>query len=171
MNLRVLGTVSRTHGLKGAFKLNITVGGDPELEKDEPVFIRLQGGPVPFFVQEYSRSSANTVILKVDDVESIEAAGKFVGCEVSLPEERFADDTSEDPADLIGYRVTDIHQGAIGKISGIMQLPQHRVLEVEKEGKQILIPYADEVVKRIDRMEKTVTVETPEGLIALYMDL
>lgn len=169
MNLRSLGTVTRSHGLKGAFKINITVEGDPQLKENEPIFIRLQGGSVPFFVQEVFMRSANSVVVKVEDVDSIEATDRFIGKAVELPTEQFSEPEQDDPNSLIGFAVHDINHGAIGIISGVMPLPQHPVLEVEKDGKEILIPYVEDVIIEIELQKKQVNVETPDGLIDLYL--
>ena len=170
MNLRSLGTVSRSHGLKGAFKINITVEGNPQLEENEPIFIQLQGGSVPFFMEEVFMRTARSVVVKVEDVESIEATESLVGKEILLPSDKFSEPEKDDPNTLIGLEVHDVNHGVIGKISGIMSLPQHAVLEVENGDKQILIPYVDDIVTDIDLKKKCVTVETPDGLIALYLD-
>ena len=37
------------------------------------------------------------------------------------------------------------------------------------EGKEILIPLHDNFLKEVNRKEKKIIVETPEGLIDLYM--
>jgi len=170
VNLQVFGTITRSHGLKGAFKINITVGGTPELKKNEPIFIQLLDGSVPFFLEEVFMQSTNSVVVKVEDVETIEATERLVGKAVLLPEEKFPKLERSNPNSLIGFEVHDVVHGAIGKVVGIMPLRQHPIIEVEKDGKQILIPYVEEIVIDVDAEKKRVTVETPDGLIALYLD-
>ncbi len=170
MNLRVVGTVSRSHGLKGAFKVNITVEASPQFEENEPVFIQLQGEPVPFFVEEISSASSNSIVLKVEDLDAIEATDRFIGLEILLPSGKVPKTLKDEAHSIIGFEVYDIHHGQIGKILGIMQLPKQSVLEVEKEGKQILIPFVEEVVIEVDEENQSVKVETPDGLVDLYMN-
>ncbi|MDX1317254.1 MAG: 16S rRNA processing protein RimM, partial [Xanthomarina gelatinilytica] len=43
------------------------------------------------------------------------------------------------------------------------------LFEIDREGIEILIPMNDEFIHKIDRANKTVFVETPEGLIELYI--
>lgn len=168
-DLKVLGTISRSHGLKGAFKLNILVEECPQLEKEEPVFIQLQGGPVPFFVEEFSIQSNTTALLKVDDVDTIEGSEKLVGKEVWLPIDRFSEfDQLGKADDMVGFEVHDINHGYLGKISAIMHMQQHPILEVRKEEVEILIPYVEEIVKEVDAKQRKVVVETPDGLIGIY---
>ncbi len=170
MNLRVVGTVSRSHGLKGAFKVNITVEASPQFEENEPVFIQLQGEPVPFFVEEISSASSNSIVLKVEDLDTIEATDRFIGLEILLPSGKVPRTLKDEAHSIIGVEVYDIHHGQIGKILGIMHLPKQSVQEEEKEGKQILIPFVEEVVIEIDDENQSVMVETPDGLVDLYMN-
>ena len=37
------------------------------------------------------------------------------------------------------------------------------------DGVEILIPINDEFIKEVDRKNKTIVVDTPEGLIDLYL--
>ena len=44
------------------------------------------------------------------------------------------------------------------------------MFEIEKDGKDILIPVNDQFIVKVDRIKKTIIVDTPEGLINLYLD-
>jgi len=170
VELRVLGTIGRSHGLNGALKVNITADAEYLLEKGEPVFVRLQGGPVPFFVQEIHQANENNLVIKFDDVDDIAKTDRFIGAEVLLPEECFQSSDELDAEMIIGFSVTDIHHGHIGVVSGIMQLPQQAVLELQFNGKEILVPFVDGIIRSIDSSARTVEVETPDGLIDLYLN-
>ena len=61
-------------------------------------------------------------------------------------------------------------KGAIGQVAGVMETAQHPILEVEFEDKLILIPWVKEIVKEIDDKAKTIKVESPDGLIDLYIN-
>lgn len=169
-DLKVLGTISRSHGLKGAFKVNVYAKGVPELEEGEPVFIRLQGGPVPFFVEECSMSSAEKMVLKVEDVNSLEAADKLAGSEILLEASRFDDSAPDTSEELLGFTVNDAEKGNIGTVSGFMDSPQHPILEVAFEDKTILIPWVEEIIKEVEVEKKVVSIEAPDGLIDLYIN-
>ena len=40
---------------------------------------------------------------------------------------------------------------------------------IDRNGTEILIPMNDEFIKQVDKPNKTIHVETPEGLIDLYL--
>lgn len=142
----------------------------PALEKDEPVFIQLQGGPVPFFVEECSQASHDILLMKIEDVDTIEQADKLVGTEVFIESKKFDGIETEATEGLVGYAVTDLEKGAIGTVAGVMETAQHPIIEVEFEDKMILIPWVKEIVKEIDDKAKTILVEAPDGLIDLYVN-
>lgn len=169
-DLKVLGTVVRSHGLKGAFKVNVHATGVPDIEEGEPVFIRLQGGPVPFFVEECSANTSDRMVLKVEDVNTLEQAEKLLGSEILLELERFDDGTPDTSEELIGFTVIDAEKGNIGTVSGFMDTPQHPILEVAYEDKTILIPWVEEIVKEVEVEKKVISVEAPDGLIDLYIN-
>ncbi len=169
-DLKVLGTISRSHGLKGAFKVNVYAKGVPELEEGEPVFIRLQGGPVPFFVEECSVNSPDKMVLKVEDVNTLEAADTLVGSEMLLEASRFDDSAPDTSEELLGFTVNDAEKGNIGTVSGFMDSPQHPILEVAFEDKTILIPWVEEIIKEVEVEKKVISIEAPDGLIDLYIN-
>ena len=169
-NLKVLGTVTRSHGLKGFFKVNIHSAGMHPIEKDEPVFIQLQGGPVPFFVEECSAASHDVWTMKLEEIDSLEAADKFVGKEMLMQEASFVGIKTEATNELVGFRVEDFKKGDIGLVSGILETAQHPVLEIDFEDKLILVPWVDAIVKEIDMDARTIKIEAPDGLIDLYLE-
>jgi 16S rRNA processing protein RimM len=169
-DLKVVGTITRSHGLDGSLKVNVQITGFPALERDEPVFILLQGGPVPFFVEECNQVSSGKLVLKLEDVDSLEQAEKLVGNEVLL--ERAKLDAPEHDAsnELIGCKVVDSKKGEIGSVSGIMDNPQHPILEIEFNGKTILVPWVEEIITAVDIGGRIISISAPDGLIDLYIN-
>lgn len=169
-DLKVLGTITRSHGLQGSVRVNLHVSGVPELEQDEPVFILLQGGPVPFFVEECSLAAQNRMVLKLDSVNSVEEADKLSGKEILLDRSRFNAPEQDASNELIGFAVSDKEKGPIGKVSGIMETAQHPILEVESEGKAILVPWVEEIITKVDVEGQKIDIVAPDGLIDLYLN-
>jgi 16S rRNA processing protein RimM len=170
VDLKVLGTITRSHGLKGAFKVNLHTAGIQPIESEEPVFIQLQGGPVPFFVEECSAASHNVWTMKIEGIDSLEQAEKFIGREIFIEEQRFAGIKTDATDELVGYRVIDAEKGDIGLVSGILETAQHPVLEIDQDDKQILVPWVDAIVKDIDDEKRVIQIEAPDGLIDLYIN-
>lgn len=169
-DLKVVGTITRSHGLQGSIKVNLHVAGVPVLEKDEPVFILLQGGPVPFFVEDSRQTGRDKLVLKLEDVDLLEQAEKLAGNELLI--ERAKLDVPEKDASnsLFGFNVFDVERGAIGEVSGVMDNPQHPILEVAFQGKTILVPWVDGIIDDVDENGRLIKISAPEGLIDLYLN-
>ncbi|AOM83209.1 16S rRNA processing protein RimM [Salisediminibacterium beveridgei] len=79
------------------------------------------------------------------------------------------DDLAEDEFyyhEIIGLDVVDINQGHIGKVKEILSPGANDVWVVQRlKGKDVLIPYIENVILKVDLSEKQVTVEIPEGLM------
>ena len=59
--------------------------------------------------------------------------------------------------------------GPIGIIKEISDQGAQAIFQIDHEGTEVLIPITDNFVKKVDRKKKTILVETPEGLIDLYL--
>ena len=71
--------------------------------------------------------------------------------------------------EVTGFTVEDVNFGKVGVIKGINDTTAQALFEIDREGVEILIPMNDEFIKKVDRKKKIILVETPEGLIDLYL--
>ena len=71
--------------------------------------------------------------------------------------------------EVIGFDVLDTRLGNIGKITAINDSGAQPLLKSIKNGTEILIPLIDDFIIALDRANKTITLETPEGLVDLYL--
>jgi len=162
-----IGKLTRLHGIKGALVLILDSGPGPDTRKAKSFLVNINGVPTPFFVSEIKQSGTN-LILSFDSVTDTEAAKKLVGKEVLL-DSRFLKKEKKTVADLSGYRLVDAHQGDLGLIREIVELPGQRLFALEINGKEVLLPINDELVERTDAKSKTIFYRAPEGLIDIYL--
>ena len=114
-----IGEIGKTHNLQGA----LVVYTDNDLLEqymDEPVFIFLEGAPVPFYIAEDGLTERNhsSYIVKFDFVDSKEQADRLVGCDL-LMDKYLLEEENELPfelSDLIGYSVSDELTGKTGVV-------------------------------------------------------
>lgn len=150
-----IGEVSKTHGLQGC----VIVSTDSDLLEqyaDEPVFLQLDGAPVPFFIAEDGLTCRNhtSYIVKFDYVDSLSQAERLLGCEVLLEKallgEGEADESNYDIYDLIDFEVSDRISGETGKVTDVADYSGNVVLSIFILGKEILLPLSDNFVCGID---------------------
>src|SRR5690554_7478742 len=86
-----IAEIQRTHGVDGKVLLNISQDFDKSIfTEDLPVFLIIDGMPVPFFI-EHSKSQGKNVVVKLRHIESLEKAEKFVGTEIMTLKSLFED--------------------------------------------------------------------------------
>ena len=73
--------------------------------------------------------------------------------------------------EVIGFTLTDVNQGVIGTIESINDSTAQALFIVEGKDGQVLIPMVDDFIRKIDRKNREVVVETPEGLIDINRSL
>ncbi len=56
---------------------------------------------------------------------------------------------------------------AVGQATGLMDIPGGRLLVVDVDGREVLVPFRTPIVRRIDRRERTIEIDPPPGLLEL----
>lgn len=166
-----LGKVVKKYSFKGELLIKLDTD-QPELYDNlDAVFIELRGNLVPFFIAESQLHKSELLRVKFEDVESEEDANSLLKTEVYLPLELLPklDGSKFYYHEIIGFKVIDINYGEVGVITGINDSTAQALFEIEKDGIEILIPMNDEFIDRLDRAQNTIYVNTPEGLIDLYL--
>ena len=72
--------------------------------------------------------------------------------------------------EMPGYTVTDKTFGAIGVIDKILDFPQQAIFQIKHGEHEILIPAKKEFIIRIDRINRHLELDAPEGLIDIYIN-
>jgi 16S rRNA processing protein RimM len=167
-----LGSIAKTHGLKGEVLCFLDVDNTEEYAQMDSVFVEFKQSLVPYFIQQIQIQPNNRAIIKFEEVDSIETAQALVHCKLWLPLDVLPE-TEEDGFylhEVIGFQVKDINKGVLGKITNIYEGNQQDLLGMEYQGKEVLIPIVDEIVLEIDYENQIVEVNLPEGLLELYLE-
>ncbi|AEK23951.1 ribosome maturation factor RimM [Capnocytophaga canimorsus] len=175
MNLKdcfFIGTIVSKFSFKGEVLVKLD-SDDPEIyENMESVFIALGGKPVPFFIEKCSLHKSDLLRIKFEDVSSEADAEALMKHKLYLPLS-FLPKLSGNQFyfhEVIGFTVKDVHYGEVGTIVGVNDTTSQALFEIERDGKQILIPMNDDFLVEVNRKNKTIVVQTPEGLIDLYLE-
>ncbi|MFJ1438514.1 ribosome maturation factor RimM [Capnocytophaga canimorsus] len=175
MNLKdcfFIGTIVSKFSFKGEVLVKLD-SDDPEIyENMESVFIALGGKPVPFFIEKCSLHKSDLLRIKFEDVSSEADAEVLMKHKLYLPLS-FLPKLSGNQFyfhEVIGFTVKDVHYGEVGTIVGVNDTTSQALFEIERDGKQILIPMNDDFLVEVNRKNKTIVVQTPEGLIDLYLE-
>lgn len=168
MDLVEVGKTGRPHGLNGELKLRIKEAFEDDVLDARVVFLTTAGRAVPHFV-EYIRGGGSP-ILKIEKVDSREAARLLVDLPVSLRAEDVADPAADAPHPFFrfeGYELEDVENGPIGRVKEVVEMPQHYMLLVMYRGRPLMVPLHEDLIVEADETKRRLRMQLPEGLLEL----
>lgn len=109
------------------------------------------------------------IVLKFAGFDSIEGAGALVNYELTVPERERVELPADEFYDweLVGCRVETVAGEHIGRVLEVLHTGANEVLVVAgaREGREHLIPLAEEICTLIDIEAKLIRIDAPEGLL------
>lgn len=154
-----------THGIRGEVRCQYFCDSAEFLCEFEELFLDKKGEKPVLITRAYPHK--NVVIMKLEGVDTVEDAQKLIGKTLYMNR----DDVELDEGvyfiqDIIGLVVKDIESGEVyGKISDVYQNGATDVYSIKKEnGRELMFPYIDEVVKKIDIEAGEMLIKPLEGL-------
>jgi 16S rRNA processing protein RimM len=169
--LFLMGKIVRTFGSKGEVIFQTDTEILAGIKKLESVFINLNENLVPFFIESLQIRPKNQAIVKFHDIDNSSDSTELTGCSFYIPKALLVKKKVSGiySFEIEGYKVIDSLKGEIGNVSGILEMPQQSLLTIDFNGKEILVPLVDEFVKKVDKKNKVIYIDTPDGLIDLNM--
>lgn len=170
-NFYFLGQITKAHGTKGDLVIALDVDNPKKYSKMESVFVEIDNDLVPFFIEKIEIRSNNKAIIKFKDIDK-EETNMMVRCNLFLPIDKLPKLSGNKFYfhEVVGFKVIDSKRGNIGKIESILDIHPQALFQISFKGKEILIPVVNEIIESVDRKNKTIFVDTPEGLIEMYLD-
>lgn len=166
-----LGKIVKKYSFKGELLAKLDTDEPDLYDNIDSIFIDLRGNLVPFFIESSQLHKSNLLRLKFEDVDSEADADALIKTELYLPLE-FLPKLEGNKFyfhEVIGFTVKDKKHGVVGIIKSINDSTAQALFIIDRDGTEILIPMNDEFIEKIDRVNKTVFVNTPDGLIDLYI--
>lgn len=167
-----LGKIAKKFSYKGEVLIYLDTD-EPELyENMESVFVEINKHLVPFFIISSSLHKNSFLRVRFEDINNEEDADNIMNNEIYLP-------LSELPElegnqfyfhEIIGFTAEDERLGDIGTIAGVNDSSAQSLFEIKKGDIEILVPMIDDFIVKIDRENKKVILNTPEGLVDLYLE-
>ena len=159
-----IAKIVAAHGIRGEVRCQYYCDAPEILCEFETLYLNKGKFPVKI-TRAYVHK--NVVIIKIDGVDTIEEAQKYIGkmlymdrSDVELPDDVYF------IQDIIGLTVKNAQTGEVyGKITDVYQNGATDVYSIKKEnGKELMFPYIDDVVKKIDIEAGEIMIIPLEGL-------
>lgn len=167
-----LGKIVRKYSFKGELLIKLDTDQPDLYENLDAVFIFVSNSLIPFFIESSQLHKSDLLRIKFEEVTTEADADALMKSDVYLPLELLPklEGNKFYFHEVIGFTMIDVNFGTVGTITGINDNTSQSLFEIDRDGIEILIPMNDEFIQKVDRKNKTITVETPEGLIDLYLE-
>jgi 16S rRNA processing protein RimM len=166
-----LGKIAKKFSFKGEVLIYLDTD-EPELyENMESVFVEFNNNLVPFFIENSSLHKNDFLRVRFEDVSNEEEADRLLGCGVYLPLKMLPKLSGNKFYfhEVIGFEIEDQRLGVFGKIVAVNDSSAQTLFEVLNGDVEILIPMIDHFLVKIDRENKKVVMNLPEGLVEMYL--
>ena len=166
-----LGKIVKKYSFKGELLVKLDTDDPSIYTKMESVFIDKNKNLIPFFIERSSLHKSTLLRVKFEDIDSEEDADKLLKSELYLPLEFLPQLTGNKfyYHEIFGFEAEDLSFGLIGIIKGVNDSTNQAILEIDRNGSEILIPLIDDFIKSVDREQKKIILKVPEGLIDIYL--
>lgn len=165
-----IGKFVAAHGVSGELLLKHELRKKTSLKGLETIFIEEKKNSfLPWFLEKTKIKSEEEVYIKLDGVNTREAAIKLTQKEVWLTEadlKKFSAKSS--PVNLLGYSIIN-EQTALGLILEVIEQAHQMLCRIEVDTKEVLIPLNEDTLRKIDHRKKEIHVKLPEGLLEIYL--
>jgi 16S rRNA processing protein RimM len=166
----VIADILRARGVRGEVLAKSQTDVPGRLESLKEAQVRLADGSDLPLELESAWEHKGDWVLKFRGIDDINAAERLRGAELWVPwEERGRLAEGEYfQSDLLGCQVIEKGTGEIlGAVEGLQQYGGPPLLEVKREGREVLIPFVSAICQDIDLASRVIRVELPEGLLEL----
>ncbi|MCE2743847.1 MAG: ribosome maturation factor RimM [Fluviicola sp.] len=167
-----LGYVAKLHGFKGEVSLFLDVTNPEDYIDIDNVFIDINNQLTPFFIESFKLKNHPFAAVKFEGINSEMDAKIILRKNLYLPSSILKELEGNNFYDheVVGYKVIDEQYGEVGILESIIDLSVNPLIQVMNGSKEVLIPLLDDLVKKVDRDNKTLHINAPTGLISLYLD-
>lgn len=167
--------IGKPHGIRGEVTVELFTDSPETRFVNGNVFSVQDDGAsskaFPELTVEKARWNKNIMLLKFDEFSDRNTAESLRNCELYVePEESANNEDSWYADDLIDLTV---HQGSLdtpplGEVSGLITGKAQDLLEIRlSDGREVLLPFVEEIVPEIDVERGAIVITPPPGLLEL----
>jgi 16S rRNA processing protein RimM len=170
LNARVvIAEILRARGNRGEVLAVSQTDVPGRLETLKSANVRLANGADIQVAVELSWKHGDYWVLKFEGVDSIGDTERFRGADIWIP----LIDRGQLPSgeyfrsDLLGCTVRESNGRDVGRVVGFQQHGGPLLLEIDMNGREILVPFVPDICQSVDLEAKTIGAALPEGLLDL----
>lgn len=164
-----IGKTLKSHGTGGQLRLMIEDPYKGYIKKGSFIFFDLNGSKVPYMLLDIDDGAH--FVITIEDVYNKKESDLLCGLDIWIPLENVKSRHQRSPRNIrdkwSDYRIQDEKTLTYFDIIRTEEFPQQLMAVVEVESKEILIPLNEQLISDIDKTNKIIIMEIPEGLLDL----
>lgn len=165
------GRINKLFGTDGGVMLSLYPAFPEAFDTDMPLLVTIDGLEVPLYCERFERRGATGATATFADFDTDRRAQELIGLDFRIELHEEGDDDEFYLEDLIGFAVEAEETGSGMKVSGTLtdyyDSDTNPLFELEIDGRQVLIPTAEEFIAHIDFEGRRIHFVLPEGLLDL----
>jgi len=161
-----VGTISRTHGLRGELTVVPSLPDPTYYERIGDFYIK-KGNSLKEVKLERVRTKGEFLLLKFFGLDTIEAVKEFKGSSIVVDRESIGEAPEGEYFcfDLIGMLAVGSKGEELGQIEDIIETSAGQIFVINRDGTELLVPAAPELVEKVDRDRGMITLNLLEGML------
>ena len=166
-----VGKIVKKYSFKGELLVKLDTDQPEQFLKMESVFVEKHKNLIPFFIESLSLHKSALLRIKFEEITTETEANALLGTELYLPLDLLPILSGNKfyYHEIVGFKAVDVNFGPLGTITGVNDTTAQHLFEIDYNGKEVLIPVNDDIIKNVDRSTRTISFEAPAGLIELYI--
>jgi 16S rRNA processing protein RimM len=168
----IVGRVRRAHGIRGELAIEvITDAPDAVFASGARIFAGTTTGDLALERAELHVERAapfkGGMIISFREITDRTAAERWRDRYLLVPASELPPPAQDEVYvhELIDMRVVLASGEEVGSVIDVYELPQGLTLDVRRANGTVMLPFSDQVVTKVDREERIITVDPPEGLL------
>ena len=163
----LIGTIHKPSGIKGLVSVRLLHEIKGELTP-EFLLIEIEDQIIPFETEELKYIDNKNAVIKLRGIDSVGKAKTLINLNVYRQKSNTDVKTETHHENLYllkGFSVFDKETGLVGTIQKVLEFPQQVLFEVKGQIKVHLLPANEKTIVLIDKKNRIVKMDLPEGLL------
>ena len=165
----LIGKTLKSHGTAGQLRLMIEDRFTSYVQPGSFVFFDIDGSRVPFKVTGVGEGQH--FVISLDAVDNKQDSDLLAGKDMWVPLDQVKPRHQKSPRNIKAkwedYTILDEKSGLSHTILRTEEYPQQLMAVIDINGREILIPLHDQLIVDIDKEQKVIRMDVPEGLMEL----
>ena len=162
-----LGKITKKFSFRGEVIIFLDTDSPEFYYNIKKLFLKINNVFTPFNVTSVKPNKTNRIRVKINGIDSENDTEKLINKEIYLPIESLpkTDKNSFYYHEIIDYTVVGKDNKKVGNITGVNdQSPQH-LFQINTLGKKTLIPINDKLIIKVDKKNKIIKMDLPDGIL------